>query len=72
VGDVGPQGDAATASYLVPVTAYGLASGTVTATIDGGTARIDALQTAPVESTLVAGQSTLRVENTGSGGFRLG
>lgn len=72
VGDVGPQGDAATASYLVPVTAHGLGAGTVTATVDGGTARIDALQTAPVESELVAGQSTLRVDNTGSGGFRLG
>ena len=61
IGAVGPQGDAASPVFLVPVTVRGLGAGSVTATVSGGTAQIDALQTAPLVSTLVAGSHTLAV-----------
>lgn len=63
VGDVGPQGDASTASFLIPVPVPG--GTTVTAVVEGGTARIDALQVAPAVSELVAGRTRLLVNNTG-------
>lgn len=61
IGAVGPQGDAASVVYLVPVTVGGLGSGSVTATVSGGTAQIDTLQTAPLVSTVTAGNHTLAV-----------
>lgn len=63
VGDVGPRGDAVTDSFLVPVTMPG-SGRTVTAVVEGGPARLDALQVAPAVSELVAGRTKLLVNNT--------